>query len=82
MNTYPEIEEKIVKKETLLKMIENAKKSVIDNQVKIEYYEYLASLATDEKVAASWRVEADKTKVAKRGVEESLDGLEKFLTTF
>lgn len=70
------------KKEIVEKMIKNTQQAILDDEVKIEFYEFLATQCEDEKRAASWRVEADKTKMNMKGLQEAYDNLTKFALTY
>ena len=60
------------------KMIENSQKMILEDEVKIDYYQFIATIETNEQAKAQWLVEADKTKVSKKGIEDALDKLIQF----
>lgn len=63
-------------------MLANAQKKVVDDEVGIDFYEFCASLETDEKNKANFLVQADKIKITKQGSEHAVDLLQKFVAQY
>lgn len=71
----------MTKTERLQVMINNIDSNIADNGIKVGYYEYLATLETDEKLSASWKVEADKIKVDIENLQKSMANLKGYQAT-
>ena len=72
----------ITPKESAENMLTNAKNSIAIYDSQIAFYEYGASLETEEVKKANWLVERDKIKAQKKSMEESVSIMEPFVAQY
>jgi hypothetical protein len=68
-----------MKKEIAEKMLENITQKILDNEVKADYYRFIADKQETSQSRAQYLVEADKVEVENKGNLEAQEWMQEFL---